>query len=250
MGFSIPTSQVSTRGNVKHPLEMIVLVKHVYHGLSSIRGNKSEGLSLLHRENSNGNGISLGKSSYFHLRSPLSTVPALNVTGAGEQGGQRTLLNSFPGMLFASNRSPETLSLAIIVSQAQTVLFKEQGRSKDARAQAKVGVNRNADISREGISDSLHEHAGSKYEGDAWDTSSEHSSKKRAMPVHDRSIGSNNSKCVGIPRKSNRQVDHKSNMKRKPNAGLEDADHTLETCNILRGKSNQDAPSKENDAKV
>ena len=67
MGFSIPTSQVSTRGDMKHPLEMIVLVKHVYHGLSSIRGNKGEGLSLLHRKNSNRSGISLGKCSNFHL---------------------------------------------------------------------------------------------------------------------------------------------------------------------------------------
>ena len=153
-------------------------------------------------------------------------------------------------MLLVCNRSPEALSLAIIVSQAKTIPFEEQGGSKDARAEAKVGVNRNADISREGISDSLHEYAGSKYEGDAWDTSSKHFSKKRAMPVHDRSIGCNKSKCVSIPRKGNRQVDHKSNMKRKPNADVEDADHTLETGSILRSNSDQDAPSKESNAKV
>ena len=129
---------------------------------------------------------------------------ALNVPGAREQGRKRAMLNSFPRMLLVSNRSPKALSLAIIVSQTQVIPFEEQGGSEDARVKAKVRVDRNAGLGREGSSNSLHKDAGSKYEGDAGDTTSKHFGEKRATPVHHRSIGCNKSKSVSIPRKGNR----------------------------------------------
>ena len=177
-------------------------------------------------------------------------MPTLNLSGAGEQGSQRALPNSFPGMLLVCNRSPEALSLAIIVSEAQIIPFEEQGGSKDACAKAKVRVNRNAGLGRKGSSNSLHKHAGSKYEGDARNTASKHFGEKRATPVHDRSVGCNKGKCVSIPRKGNREVSHKSNMHRKPNAEVEDANHTLETGSTLRSNSKQGASNKESNANV